>query len=102
MGAKVRFVSRVVLVVSLFFLSSPAGAAIPDVLKRAALWFDASDAATVVRDDGGRVREWRSKGLRQLTAKWSGAQPVYDATAWGVPTVDFGEIGSGRDLRYPR
>ncbi len=84
------------------FGAGEGAAEAPAVLREALLWLDARDEATLSKDAAGRVAAWRSKDARGVLAEWAGAKPVWSASAWGVPAVDFGAHGSGRDLRYPR
>ena len=80
----------------------------PSILSSACFWLDASDASTLNIDSAGRVLSWTSKDSshRVATAPAATAQaenfPIYDATTYGRPTVDFGKTSSQRDMTYTR
>ena len=82
--------------------------AAPSILSSACFWLDASDASTLNIDSAGRVLSWTSKDSshRVATAPAATAQaenfPIYDATTYGRPTVDFGKTSSQRDMTYTR
>ena len=83
-------------------------AAAPSILSSACFWLDASDASTLNIDSAGRVLTWTSKDSshRVATAPAANAPaenfPIYDATTYGRPTVDFGKTSSQRDMTYTR
>ncbi len=92
------------IVVGAALMAMVAGAAetVPEIVSREALfWLDAADAATITRAANGTVQAWRSKGKAPRVAKAAARAPVYDTTTFGIPVVDCGEAGSGKDLRYP-
>ena len=72
------------------------------VLNKAIFWLDASDEATIDRDDAGYVKSWTSKDANHVVAASTDSQPCYDTTTYGIPTVDFGTTGSGKDMTYER
>ena len=74
----------------------------PDVLNGALFWLDAADASTLVVDANGNVSSWTSKTSDHRMAQASGVSPVYDTTTWGIPTVDFGDVASNKDMTYAR
>ena len=76
-------------------------APVPPCLKESLLWLDAADAATLETDASGAVASWTSKGAVALVARAARAKPVL-LQADGLTLVDFGGLGSGRDLVYPR
>jgi len=82
--------------------------AAPSILSSACFWLDASDTSTLNIDSAGRVLSWTSKDSshRVATAPAATAQaenfPIYDATTYGRPTVDFGKTSSQRDMTYTR
>jgi len=65
--------------------------------NEAALWLDASDISTITTNASGEVTRWDSRVgsnyAKQSTHFQGGAMPYprYDATTYGIPTVDFGE-----------
>ena len=73
----------------------------PAVMREASFRLDAADAATLSVDVSGAVCNWRSKGAGAVVAKAVGA-PKRRQTADGQTVVDFGAMGSGKDLVYPR
>lgn len=75
--------------------------AYPTVINDAAFWLDASDASTITLDENGNVTEWRSKVGSDSACQYSGyTAPRYDTTSYGIPTVDFGDVGSKQDLKF--
>ena len=93
--------ATVVLLGRVYAAEGGVSEASPSVLTNAIFWLDAADASTLTLE-GGNVLQWKSKTPDQRTATWSGAKPVYDTTTWGIPTVDFGAAGSGRNMTYTR
>ena len=73
----------------------------PAVMREAAFWLDAADAATLTFDAGGAVKTWRSKASGGALATAAGAPRVVQSTE-GQTVVDFGPMASGKDLTYPR
>ena len=68
------------------------------VASDAIFWLDASDSSTITLD-GANVTGWQSK-VGNRTASKNGTAPVYDSTTYGIPTIDFGTTGSGKDMSY--
>jgi autotransporter-associated beta strand protein len=68
------------------------------VATDAIFWLDASDSSTITLD-GANVNSWQSK-VGNRTASKNGTAPVYDSTTYGIPTIDFGATGSGKDMSY--
>lgn len=68
------------------------------VATDAIFWLDASDSSTITLD-GANVNTWQSK-VGNRTASKNGTAPVYDDTTYGIPTIDFGATGSGKDMSY--
>ena len=68
------------------------------VASEAIFWLDASDSSTITLD-GANVNSWQSK-VGNRTASKNGTAPVYDNTTYGIPTIDFGATGSGKDMSY--
>ena len=92
--------SMLISVLAALTLTTVSGAE-PAVMREAAFWLDAADAATLTIDASGAVREWRSKGSGAVVAKTEGA-PARTQSAEGQTVVDFGAMASGKDLTYPR
>ena len=83
-------------------LSSQAAVEPPSfIAERALLWLDAMDETTLTKDGDGKVSAWTSK-VGQVVATTAKADhpPLYEADAFGIPTVDFGETGSTRDMTF--
>ncbi len=74
----------------------------PEVLNDAIFWLDASDASTLAVGSDGKVSTWTSKSSDGRIATASGVNPTYDTTTYGIPTVDFGDIASNKDMTYTR
>lgn len=79
------------------------------VTERAALWLDASDTSTLMLGEGNAVTGWVSKAAVAVgktaevaTVPSDHLAPVYDTTTYGIPTVDFGEVTSLKDMVFPR
>ena len=79
------------------------------VTERAAFWLDASDTATLKLGEGNSVTGWVSKAAvaagktAEVATVPSGYYaPSYDTTTYGIPTVDFGELNSFKDMVFPR
>lgn len=90
------------MLVGLLVPSRAAAEVVPEIVTREALfWLDAADASTVTCDPAGTLKAWRSKAGATRVAKAAGVAPVYDTTTYGIPVVDCGVVGSGKDLRYP-
>ena len=95
-------VSVLVLGASVCAGSAPSDERAPEIVaKEAVLWLDAADASSVTRDAAGKVLSWRSKAGDRRVAKATDPAPVYDTATFGIPVVDCGAAGSGKDLRYP-
>ena len=71
-------------------------------IRGAVLWLDAADSATFGYDVGGAVATWTSKDATRRVAHAVGNLPQLAKTPAGLPAVDFGRMGSGCDLRFPR
>ncbi len=65
--------------------------------NEATLWLDASDISTITTNASGEVTRWNSRvgsNYAKQSTHYQGVAmpyPRYDATTYGVPTVDFGE-----------
>ena len=74
------------------------------VLTDARLWLDASEPSTLSYNPDGTIYSWLSKSSRYigmpLATSYNG--PTLSTMENGRPTVDFGEVGSGKDMRYSR
>ncbi len=71
----------------------------------ASFWLDASDASTITTNANGEVTRWNSRVGSNSAGQSTGynvtlSYPKYEATRFGMPTVDFGDVGSGRDLAF--
>ena len=75
--------------------------AVPSVVTGDAIfWLDASATETLTVSDG-KVSQWASRtGSMSANAQSEAARPTYKATTYGIPTVDFGDVGSGKDLAF--
>ncbi len=79
------------------------------VLDDAIFWLDASDVSTITTNTSGEVTRWNSRvGSNYATqgrnyfAGSAFLYPTYDATTYGIPTVDFGNaVQSGWDNSNP-
>ena len=82
------------------------------VLTESILWFDASEPTTLSYNPDGTIFSWLSKSSRyialplalsyyNITTQESNG-PTLGEMANGRPTVDFGDVGSGKDMRYTR
>ena len=74
----------------------------PSVIANdAILWLDAADLSSIVLDASGNVTNWKSR-VGTNFAKPSTASgfkcPKYEELAFDVPTVDFGDVGSNKDM----
>ena len=74
----------------------------PEVVNDAIFWLDASDASTLAVGSDGKVSTWTSKSSDGRVATASGVNPTYDTTTYGIPTVDFGDMASNKDMTYTR
>ena len=75
-------------------------AVVPDVVRTSAnFWLDAADASTLTTNASGVVTKWTSKDVNKIEATGVNS-PTYSETAWGRPTVDFGAVGSQKDMSY--
>ncbi|MBQ9432099.1 MAG: DUF2341 domain-containing protein [Kiritimatiellae bacterium] len=82
------------------------------VLTDSILWFDASEPTTLSYNPDGTLYSWLSKSSRYITNPLAIAYhnfttqesngPVLGEMPNGRPTVDFGAVGSGKDMRYTR
>ena len=75
---------------------------IPTIQDTASFWLDASDASTITTNANGEVTRWNSRvGSNYARPMHDNlASPLYDTTTYGKPTVDFGALGSGKDLGF--
>ena len=64
------------------------------IAEKATFWLDAADRATLGVDANGDVTNWVSKAGDRRVATYTGSKPTLDETSWGVPTLDFGAVGS--------
>ena len=79
------------------------------ITAEAAFWLDASDVSTITTNASGEVTQWNSRvGSNYATQGrnyYAGSAflyPTYDATTYGIPTVDFGNaVQSGWDNSNP-
>ena len=79
------------------------------ITAEAAFWLDASDVSTITTNASGEVTQWNSRvGSNYATqgrnyfAGSAFLYPTYDATTYGIPTVDFGNaVQSGWDNSNP-
>ncbi len=72
------------------------------IAEKATFWLDAADRATLGVDANGDVTNWVSKAGDRRVATYTGGKPTLDETSWGVPTLDFGAVGSQKDMLYTR
>ena len=79
---------------------SAAAAVPPSVTSSATFWLDASATSTITTNASGQVTKWSSRvGSNYAKAPASGlTYPTFDDTTYGIKTVDFGAIGSNKDL----
>lgn len=90
-----------VLALLLAALGVSAAEVVPEVVaKEAIFWLDAADASTISLDASGVVTAWSSKAGDRRVATATAERPAYDTTTYGIPVVDFGAPGSGKDFRY--
>ena len=84
--------------------------AVPSVVTGDAIfWLDASDVSTITTNTSGEVTQWNSRvGSNYAKQGWNyyaGSAflyPTYNATTYGIPTVDFGNaVQSGWDNSNP-
>lgn len=78
-----------------------SSATAPAVTASAVFWLDAADLSTMAIDGDGLVTSWTSKDSSRRVATATSA-PAWNSDTWGVPTVDFGAAGSGKDMTYAR
>ena len=80
-----------------------ASATPPGVIaEKATFWLDAADRSTLGVDANGDVTNWVSKAGDRRVATYSGDKPTLDEDSWGAPVLDFGAIGSRKDMLYTR
>ena len=72
----------------------------PSVTSSAIFWLDASAMSTITTNASGQVTQWKSRvGSNYAKAPASGlTYPTFDDTTYGIKTVDFGALGSNKDL----
>ncbi len=72
----------------------------PSVTSSAIFWLDASAMSTITTNASGQVTKWASRvGSNYAKAPASGlTYPTFDDTTYGIKTVDFGALGSNKDL----
>ena len=75
---------------------------VPACVQQAIFWLDAADRTTIQADEQGVVSRWTSKDPLRVVAQAAQAKPVLTRLADGQPALDFGAMGSQRDLVYPR
>ena len=85
--------------------STATPAALDIITDDAAFWLDASDASTITTNANGEVTRWNSRVGSNYAGQSTGyngtlSYPKYEATRFGMPTVDFGDVKSGRDLAF--
>jgi len=86
-------------------LASSAFAGAPSVLDKAYLWLDASADDTIVTNATGNVTNWRTrsasgKSATAYNAGGANAGPTLTRAFVGSNIVDFGTVGSGKDLKF--
>ena len=64
-------------------------------------WLDASATDTITTNANGEVTQWNSRVGSNAASTHSGfTYPAYDTATYGFPTVDFGAVGSKKDLGF--
>ncbi len=74
------------------------------ISQNAMFWLDAADETTMSKDANNNLASWQSKAGdgRSANAVSATLKPVYAPSSWGMPTVDFGAYGNGKDMTYTR
>ena len=75
------------------------------IAQNASFWLDAAARTTMTIDGSGQVTSWGSRVGGNVAATYKSVNktftaPAYDTTTYGIPTVDFGDTGSGKDLKF--
>ncbi len=78
--------------------------AVDFISQNAMFWLDAADETTMTKDANNNLASWQSKAgdKRSANAVSTTLKPVYAPSSWGMPTVDFGAYGNGKDMIYTR
>ena len=75
---------------------------VPEIVSGESIfWLDASASSTLTIEDG-LVKAWASRKGSNVAKYLVGSctYPSFDDTTYGIPTVDFGAAGSGKDLAF--
>ena len=72
------------------------------IRQNAAFWLDAAAKDTLTVNSSGEVTRWASRvGSNAAAGHDSGfSYPAYNASTYGFPTVDFGAVGTPKDLNF--
>jgi len=75
------------------------------IAQNASFWLDAASRTTLTVDGSGNVTSWGSRVGNNVAVTYASngktfAAPAYDATTYGIPTVDFGNTQSDKDLKF--
>ena len=75
------------------------------IAQNASFWLDAAARTTMTIDGSGQVTSWGSRIGNNMAATYTSrgktfTAPAYDTTTYGIPTVDFGNTKSGKDLKF--
>lgn len=73
--------------------------------ENAIFWLDASKSDTLGTNENGFVTSWTSRDKNKVVADVlyrNMSYPKYDNKTWTMPTVDFGDVGSGMDLGFTK
>lgn len=76
--------------------------AVPEIVSGESIfWLDASASDTLTIEDG-LVKAWASRKGSNVAKYLVGGctNPGFDDTTYGIPTVDFGAVGSKKDLAF--
>lgn len=72
------------------------------IRQNAAFWLDAAAEDTLTVNSSGEVTRWASRvGSNAAAGHDSGfSYPAYNVSTYGFPTVDFGAVGTPKDLNF--
>ena len=72
------------------------------IRQNAAFWLDAAAKDTLTVNSSGEVTRWASRvGSNAAAGHDSGfSYPAYNVSTYGFPTVDFGAVGTPKDLNF--
>ena len=72
------------------------------VSSEAIFWLDAAAFSTITTNTSGQITKWSSRvGSSAASSVPSGmSYPLYDMATYGMPVVDFGDMGSNRDFTF--